>query len=618
MSMLARWMNPAGLGAAWLVALAACGDDKVVGDTSGGDTSVASDTSVDLDGDATSAPDGDAVTTTDAADTTDTTLPGAGIAWPGWHDATIYFAMIDRFFDGDPSNNHAYGRQSDGVGEVATFHGGDLAGLKQKVDSGYFLALGVSAIWITAPYEQIHGWVVGGTNKHYAYHGYYPLDFTRVDQAYGSDDDLGAFIDAAHSQGIRVVFDIVMNHAGYATPVDLAAYGVDVLKPGWENATPANLYDFIDFQDPDFANWWGPKWVRAEIGGGYPAPDNSDLKKTVDYLPDFLTESTATNIGLPPFYAHKSDTRAVARAENTVREYLIEWLTDWVRTYGVDGFRCDTAKHVELPAWKELKASADAALVAWREAHPDKRFPDADYPDPAHPFWMTGEVFPHGVVKDEYFSNGFDSIINFDFQNSAPSALDNPAAIDGVYADYASKLNAASGGFQVLSYLSSHDTSVFFERSAGKDLAKQKRAGELLLFAPGGVQIFYGDENGRDYGSVSDANHRTRTDYKWGANPDLLSHWQIVGRFRKAHPAVGGGQHVKRADAPYTFERTLGDDVVFVVMGASGSVSVDVSDQWFDSTVVRDATTGATATVASGKATFTADPSGLVMIERVP
>lgn len=614
-------MNAARWALGFLVATSgfgACGDgDGAARDTLDGldgmDTLEATDTQV-TDGDVADVADSDDVQDVDTVEP----LPGAGIPWPGWDAGTVYFVIVDRFLDGKPSNNTSYGRQPDGEGEVATFHGGDLVGLTQKVEEGYFLGLGVSAIWITAPYEQVHGWVVASGKRHYAYHGYYPLDFTRTDANFGTDDELGAFVDAAHAQGIRVVLDVVMNHAGYATTADLSAYGVNVLKTGWENATPANLYDLIDFQSPNFAAWWGPKWVRAEIGGGYPAPDASDLKKTVDYLPDFLTESTATDIGLPVFYANKADTRAVARPTYTVRQYLIEWLTTWVSTYGIDGFRCDTAKHVELAAWKDLSVAADAALASWRAANPDKRFPDSDYADPTKPFWMTGEVFPHGVVKDAYFDNGFDSLINFDFQNAALAALDDPKAIDGTWATYADKLNADKG-FDVLSYLSSHDTSLFFERAAQKNVDKQKRAGTLLLLTPGGVQIFYGDENGRTYAGITDGSHQTRSDMVWGANPGLLEHWQKLGLFRKRHPAVGRGAHAKLADAPYTFKRTLPDDQVLVVLGASGATTVDVAGVFSDGATVRDAYSGTTAVVAAGKVVFTALTAGApLLLERAP
>ena len=90
-----------------------------------------------------------------------------------WDNALVYFVLTDRFYDGDPSNNNSYYRVQNAKGhENATFHGGDIKGLTEKLD--YLEDLGVNAIWITAPYEQIHGWVSGVSDAfpHYPFHGY--------------------------------------------------------------------------------------------------------------------------------------------------------------------------------------------------------------------------------------------------------------------------------------------------------------------------------------------------------------------------------------------------------------------------------------------------------------
>ncbi|ETJ35452.1 Alpha-amylase, partial [human gut metagenome] len=103
-----------------------------------------------------------------------------------WHNATVYFVLTDRFENGDPSNDQSYGRHKDGMAEIGTFHGGDLRGLTNKLD--YLQQLGVNALWISAPFEQIHGWVGGGTKgdfPHYAYHGYYTQDWTNLDANMG-------------------------------------------------------------------------------------------------------------------------------------------------------------------------------------------------------------------------------------------------------------------------------------------------------------------------------------------------------------------------------------------------------------------------------------------------
>lgn len=491
-----------------------------------------------------------------------------------WDNATVYFVMTDRFYNGNPDNDHSYGRHDDGKQEIGTFHGGDLAGLTQKLD--YLSDLGVNAIWITSPLEQIHGWTGGGSNgdfPHYAYHGYYHQDWTKLDKNMGTESELQTFIDSAHKKGIRVVWDIVVNHTGYATLADMqefkfgSLYDSSELGEKWTNWTPKrgqnwhSFNDFINYSDSKaWEKWWGKPWIRTGIGN-YERPGYSDRKMSLSYLPDIKTESTETT-GLPNFYHNKPDTKA-KDIQKTPRQHIITWLTDWVREYGIDGFRVDTAKHVELETWAELKKEASAALAQWKQNNPDKALDDSA-------FWMTGEVWGHGVSQSKYFSNGFDSVINFAFQDSvAPKALKCFSDIDNAYNRYAKEING-NKNFNVLSYLSSHDTSLFW-KTRSKTITDQKRAADALLLSPGAVQIYYGDEVARDFGPTgSDPTQGTRSDMPWdkitGERSELLAHWQALGNFRKRHPAVGQGQHITRhRDGYYAFERQLENDKVLVI-----------------------------------------------------
>ncbi|EFE22863.1 alpha amylase, catalytic domain protein [Edwardsiella tarda ATCC 23685] len=486
-----------------------------------------------------------------------------------WHNATVYFVLVDRFANGDPSNDNSYGRHRDGLQEIGTFHGGDLRGLTAKLD--YLQRLGVNALWISSPLEQIHGWVGGGAKgdfPHYAYHGYYPLDWTRLDANMGSEQDLRALVDGAHQRGIRVLFDVVMNHTGYATLADMQQYqfGALYLKGAalqqtlgqhwgdWRPGAGQNWHsfnDYIDFGDSAaWERWWGKGWVRSDIGD-YDAPGFTDFTLSLSFLPDVKTESTQA-VGLPNFYRNKADTRAVAIPGYTPRDYLTHWLSQWVREYGIDGFRVDTAKHVEPAAWQQLKNQASAALAAWKQAHPQQALDDA-------PFWMTGEAWGHGVMRSDYYRHGFDAMINFDYQEQAEQAADCLSNIDPLWQQMAQKLQA----FNVLSYLSSHDTRLF--RGAGS------RAAELLLLAPGAVQIFYGDESERPLGpSGSDPLQGTRSDMNWadldGKAAVTLAHWQKLGQFRARHPAIGKGRQIAVPwPQGYAFIRDDGRDRVMVV-----------------------------------------------------
>lgn len=539
-----------------------------------------------------------------------------------WNNAAIYFVIQDRFYNGNITNDLSYGRvKVDATGkDIGTFHGGDLAGLTKKINEGYFTELGTSVIWITAPYEQIHGWVGGGSGDfaHYAYHGYYTLDYTAMDKNMGTISELREFVDMAHAKGIRVIFDIVMNHSGYNSLKDMVEYNFGKLNGITDSWTPGagenwhSHHKSIDYTDgATWANWWGG-WVRAGITG-YTQPGGDDLTKCLDNLPDFKTEVTA-NLGLPKILQTKWGKEATgfdewinpasknhrADMEMAPRDYQIQWLADWVREFGIDGFRVDTAKHVEQSVWKLLKAKCTIALADWKAANPTKKLDDL-------PFWMTGEAWGHGPDRSSYYDNGFDSMINFSYAGAAAGAISNYSSIEGTYAGY------ATSSASPLSYISSHDTSLFFNG----DLTRQKKAGTLFLLTPKPIQIFYGDENGRPFGTTgSDGNQGTRSDYIWGDKADILTHWQKVGKFRNRHIAVGAGTHTKISDSPYTFARVKDDDKVICVLGASGSTTVTVPANIFaEGTAVKDAYSGNTGVVSGGKVTLTA-AGDVLLIEK--
>jgi alpha-amylase len=510
-------------------------------------------------------------------------LEREGAAAPAfrWADATVYFVLTDRFRNGDPENDHAYGRQSDGAQEIGTWHGGDFAGLTQQLD--YLAALGVGAIWLSPPVEQVHGWVGGGKGdfKYYGYHGYWALDFTRLDKNLGTEAELRALVDGAHQRGLRVLFDVVLNHPGYATGDDLVAYVPEVFKDGTGDAFKAFVpaagqtyfewNNLVDYSSVNWSKWWTPAWIRAGLGitGQFTKPGTDDLTSSLAFLPDFKTEATG-NADAPPFWARKSDTLMTLTPNATVRAHLVAWHADWVRRFGIDGFRCDTAKNVEFASWRALKDAATAALAEWKAANPTKKLDDA-------PFWMTGEAYGHGVGKDGYYAlGGFDSLLNFDFQpkvrdllTDSPSLAEGAVALEKLYALNAGLIGGDST-FGVLNYLSSHDTRLFIGE-VGNSPVKMRQALTALMLAPGNAQLFYGDESGRALGPAGmDPVQATRSDMNWtSTDAATLAHVQRLGAFRKAHPALATGAHAQLPSPPgtYAFSRTQGtQDAVVVVL----------------------------------------------------
>lgn len=562
-----------------------------------------------------------------------------------WDNATVYFLLTDRFKNGNTSNDHSYNRGLDANGNVVsgidtrgTFHGGDFAGITQTIEDGYFEDLGVNALWISAPYEQLHGYVVGGDSSpsfaHYSYHGYYVLDYTQTDANFGTAEEFETLVDTAHEHGLRVIIDIVLNHAGYNTIYDMAEYGYGTVKDGWQssyfshnNINNSTYHSYIDYDNnaSDWAKWWGADWIRCGVAG-YTAGGGDNYTMSLAGLPDFRTESTAT-VGVPAILQNKwTQEGRLSQETNELNSYFSKtgksrtvtntisyWLSTWVRDYGVDGFRCDTAKHVEYASWKALKDTCVDALEEWRANNPDK--PGADWDED---FWMTGEHWDHGVYKDEYYTQGgFDSMINFSTQGGGLVAQ---GSVKNTYNGFASSINT-DDSFNVLSYLSSHDSTL----ARGSLIP----TGSAFLLLPGGVQIFYGDETNRPYvsGIPNDGNggagHSLRSDMNWDSiDESVLSHWQKVGTFRNNHIAVGAGANTDlTSTSGYAFSRTYSKNGVTdkvaacIYAGSNSNVTIDVSSLWADGQNLVNAYDQSSAVVTNGKVTFNSGANGTILIQ---
>jgi glycosidase len=222
-----------------------------------------------------------------------------------WDEACIYFMVTDRFFDGNEANNTASDSLlSDDASVKSTYgeneglyHGGDFAGVTAKLD--YLQDLGINTIWITPIVENIAGVNVGTDNHgddvpyNAAYHGYWASDFTKLNPTLGTEEEFATMISEAHKRGIKIMVDIVVNHAGYDTE---ETFG-DMLR-----------------SDEDV------------ISG-------DDQKDSLSNLPDFKTEDA------------------------DVRAQLVKWQTQWMTDYDIDYYRVDTVKHVEGTTWAALKNS---------------------------------------------------------------------------------------------------------------------------------------------------------------------------------------------------------------------------------------------------------------------
>lgn len=502
-----------------------------------------------------------------------------------WEGANIYFLLTDRFNNGNPNNDVNFDRTEE-TGVLRGFEGGDIEGITKKIEEDYFTDLGINAIWFTPVVEQIHGATDEGTGKTYGYHGYWAKDWTAIDPNFGTRKDLEKLVKTAHSKGIRILLDVVLNHTGPVTEKD----------PVW----------------PD-------DWVRTGPTCEFTTYENTTACTLADNLPDILTESDEA-VELPDALLAKWKAEGRLSKEldelqlffertgypRAPRYYIIKWLTDYINDLGVDGFRVDTVKHVNENAWSDLHKEANIAFEMWKKKHQDKILDD-------NPFYMVGEVYNYGISggrefdfgdkKVDFFDYGFKSLINFELKSDADKSYET------TFKKYSKLLNTKLKDKSVLNYLTSHDDGAPYD----KDRAKPYRTANVLLLTPGASQIYYGDETSRNLtieGTEGDATLRSFMNWEdLDSLPEtqkIHKHWQKLGQFRANHPAIGAGKHKRLAKSPYVFSRTYvnGDYRDKVVVGLDlpkGKKSLWVKGFFGDGTTLYDTYSETKVVVANGK-----------------
>ena len=519
-----------------------------------------------------------------------------------WENANIYFLLTDRFVNGDPTNDVNYDRTGQPA-KLRGFEGGDMKGVIQKIEEGYFDELGITALWLTPYFEQIHGSTDESTGMTYGYHGYWIKDWTSIDPNFGTEEDLIKLVETAHRHGIRIVMDVILNHTGPVTEKDPV---------------------------------WPEEWVRTSPRCTYQDYKTTVTCTLVENLPDIRTESNDP-VDLPPSLMEKWEQEGRLDKEmaeldsffkrtgypRAPRFYIIKWLTDFIRKYGIDGYRLDTAKHIEEGIWGELDKEARIAFLEWKNQHPDMVLDE-------NVFYMVAEVYGYGIQSGrnywfgdrnvDFFDHGIHSMINFDFKNSATRDYET------LFSLYSDKLYNELKGKGVLNYLTSHDDGEPFDKERTKPL----EAGIKLLLAPGASQIYYGDESCRELiipGTMGDAtlrgvmnweeieNNTTRNGFSIG---QVMNHYRKLGQFRREHPSVGAGKHQMLSLSPYSFSRSLnaGDYSDNVVVGLDlepGEKSLKVGDDFEDGTRLYDYYSGTYVVVKHGKATLST-PDEIVLL----
>jgi len=504
-----------------------------------------------------------------------------------WEGANIYFLLTDRFNNVDPSNDINFDRTAE-TGILRGFEGGDIKGITEKIKDGYFTNLGINAIWFTPVVEQTHGEVDEGTGITYGYHGYWAKDWTALDPNFGTAEDLHELVKIAHANGIRILLDGVINHTGPVTKDDPV---------------------------------WPEEWVRMAPNCNYQNYESTVSCNLVEGLPDIKTESN-DDVELPKQLIKKW--KSEGRYEKEIEEldaffertnyprapkyYIIKWLTDYITEFGVDGYRADTVKHVEASVWEDFKKECDYAFAQWKKNNPTKVLDDND-------FYLVGEVYNYaissgqiynydgGEVTTNFFKNGFNSLINFEFKYDATKNYET------LFSKYSDILNDDLKEYGVLNYVTSHDDGAPFDKQRKKTFESATK----LLLSPGTAQVYYGDEFARNLtieGAIGDATLRSMMDWTYYNTNEkeqlILKHWQKLGKFRRDHPAIGAGIHQMISESPYLFKRTFskGDysDIVMVGLGLpKEKKTLDVSKVFENGITLHEAYSNTYAKVIDGK-----------------
>ncbi|MDP5103770.1 MAG: alpha-amylase family glycosyl hydrolase [Erythrobacter sp.] len=476
--------------------------------------------------------------------------PAPPIAERGLEDEIIYFVLPDRFENGDPRNDRggikggAFDHGFDPA-HKGFYHGGDLKGLTARLD--YIQGMGVTAIWFAPVFKNKP--VQGKPGEESAgYHGYWVTDFTSVDPHFGTNAEFKAFVDAAHARGMKVYMDIITNHtadvidyvegeaAGYAYrskgeyPYSRRG-GPDgaAINPGFAGDDIADSANWERLSDPTFA--YTPVVREAERNVKVPA-----------WLNDVTLYHNRGNshwIGESSVYGDFSGLDDLATEHPRVVAGMIDIFGSWIDDYGIDGFRIDTAKHVNPQFWQAFVPAMLARAKAKGIDH----------------FHIFGEIAfeePTATLAAQVMAESdLPYALDMGFAKAAQLVASGKAP-PRLMAEFLQQDAIYPGGpgtaLGLPTFLGNHDFgrfSMFVREMSGSDepetLLSRVKLGHAMMFLLRGVPtVYYGDEQG----FISDGNDQLAREDMFASRVAVYNDNLLVGtnattaqsNFDPAHP----------------------------------------------------------------------------------
>ncbi|MEV4227153.1 pullulanase-type alpha-1,6-glucosidase [Streptomyces bobili] len=497
------------------------------------------------------------------------------------HDLTreqFYFVLPDRFANGDAKNDRGGltgSRLATGYDptDKGFYQGGDLKGLTQRLD--YIKGLGTTALWMAPIFKNqpVQG---SGNDASAGYHGYWITDFTQVDPHFGTNADLETLIDKAHAKGMKVFFDVITNHTADVIDYEEKSYGY--LAKG---AFPYLTEDGEPFDDADHAGTGD--FPEADADSFPRTPTVPSAKRNLK-VPSWLNDPTmyhnrgdSTFAGESSAYGDFSGLDDLWTERPEVVQGMEKIYQRWVRDFGVDGFRIDTVKHVNMEFWTQWATALDAYAA--------KRGRDD--------FFMFGEVYSADTaVTSPYVTQGrLDATLDFPFQEAArqyASQGGSAKKLASVFGDDYRYTTDKANAYEQVTFLGNHDMGRlghFLNQDNPKAtdaelLAKDRLANELMFLSRGNPVVYYGDEQGfTGAGGDKDARQtlfasrtadyldddqigtdRTHAGDAYDTRAPLYRQISALSQLRKANPALTDGIQTERYAADgagvYAFSRT--------------------------------------------------------------
>jgi glycosidase len=509
----------------------------------------------------------------------------------------FYFVMADRFANGNPANDDGgIGGTRLDSGLDAThkgfYHGGDLKGLLDKLD--YIEGLGTTALWMTPSFKNKPVQGAPGTESA-GYHGYWITDFTQIDPHLGTNAELRTLVDAAHERGIKVFFDIITNHTADVLDYTDEAYGGGDIVP-YKSKDEAPYVDTsgTPFDDRDYA-----------LGNTFPDVDTSSFPyEPVFRAPSDATAKTPSWLNDPTMYHNRGTSSFTGENSEygdfpggprqalddlwTERPEVVNGMVDiyeeWVQKAGIDGFRIDTVKHVNMEFWQRFGPALQGYAASIGNDD----------------FFMFGEVFDaNPEFMSRYTTTGrLQATVDFGFQAAAQRFAQGKAttALRDLYAGDDWFTDADSNAYSLPTFLGNHDMGrigrfIETEGFGGTALLDRSRLAHSLMYLTRGQPVvYYGDEQGF-VGDGGDQDARedmfpsqvasyndndligtdaTTAQANFDTNHPLYEHIGALAELRGQHEALADGAQIHRFasnDAGlYAFSRIrAGENVEYVV-----------------------------------------------------